>query len=212
MQGFEMLLYGTGDTLYDDEPKKWVVGSQGFTDSLNFIKTVYTRGPRPDAAAGARPDLEQHVGQRAAARGQARRSPSTAPGCRSNWLPSGAKPWPQWSRDDRQTAHADPERRGQRQGQPVRRLDLGDPDEVQERRRRLEPHQARLQTRRTRSSTPSSTRRSPVRKDVAADPAYVEGNPTNEVLHRPGLRHPLPARPTRSTRRSPTRSRPRRRR
>ncbi len=41
MQGFEMLLYGTGDTLYDASSKKWVVGSKGFTDALNFVKTVY---------------------------------------------------------------------------------------------------------------------------------------------------------------------------
>jgi len=41
MQGFEMLLYGTGDTLYDPDAKKWVVGSKGFTDALTFIKTLF---------------------------------------------------------------------------------------------------------------------------------------------------------------------------
>lgn len=42
MQGFEMLLYGTGDGtgLYDEDTKKWVLGSQGFIDSLAFLKTV----------------------------------------------------------------------------------------------------------------------------------------------------------------------------
>lgn len=39
MQTFEMLLYGTNDTLYEDG--KWVVNSEGFLDSLNFIDTVY---------------------------------------------------------------------------------------------------------------------------------------------------------------------------
>ncbi|WP_120522220.1 extracellular solute-binding protein [Arthrobacter celericrescens] len=41
MQGFYQLLYGTGSTLYDEQEKKWVVGSRGFTDSLQFLKTLY---------------------------------------------------------------------------------------------------------------------------------------------------------------------------
>lgn len=42
MQSFFELLYGTGDSpLYDEESKKWVVGSEGFKDSLGFLKTLY---------------------------------------------------------------------------------------------------------------------------------------------------------------------------
>lgn len=41
MQGFYELLYGTGSSLYDEESKKWVVGSAGFKDSLGFLKTLY---------------------------------------------------------------------------------------------------------------------------------------------------------------------------
>ncbi|WP_028267428.1 extracellular solute-binding protein [Arthrobacter sp. MA-N2] len=41
MQGFYELLYGTASSLYSDSEKKWVVGSQGFTDSLQFLKTLY---------------------------------------------------------------------------------------------------------------------------------------------------------------------------
>ncbi|WGM18788.1 extracellular solute-binding protein [Paenarthrobacter sp. OM7] len=41
MQGFYELLYGTDSTLYDENARKWVVGSQGFTDSLAFLKTLY---------------------------------------------------------------------------------------------------------------------------------------------------------------------------
>lgn len=40
MQGFEMLLYGTDDTLYDFDTKKWNLGTPGFEDSLAFIKTA----------------------------------------------------------------------------------------------------------------------------------------------------------------------------
>ena len=72
MQGFEMLLYGTEDTLYDTDSSKWVLGSQGFTDSLGFLDTVYGEGLAPsldialDAAVGNR------VQHRAAPPGQAR--------------------------------------------------------------------------------------------------------------------------------------------
>jgi multiple sugar transport system substrate-binding protein len=41
MQSFYELLYGTGSGLYDEESKKWVVGSVGFQDSLDFLKTLY---------------------------------------------------------------------------------------------------------------------------------------------------------------------------
>lgn len=41
MQSFYELLYGTDSGLYDEQEKKWVVGSQGFTDSLAFLKTLY---------------------------------------------------------------------------------------------------------------------------------------------------------------------------
>jgi len=47
MQGFYELLYGTklgADSLYDSASKKWVVGSQGFIDSLEFMKTLYGEG------------------------------------------------------------------------------------------------------------------------------------------------------------------------
>ena len=47
MQGFYELIYGTqlgADSLYDSASKKWVVGSQGFIDSLAFMKTLYGEG------------------------------------------------------------------------------------------------------------------------------------------------------------------------
>lgn len=41
MQSFYELLYGTDSELYNADAKKWVVGSEGFTDSLTFLKTLY---------------------------------------------------------------------------------------------------------------------------------------------------------------------------
>src|SRR4051812_192647 len=49
MQGFEMLLYGTGkDPLYEPSSKKWVVGSKGITDSLGFVQKVFKEKLGPD--------------------------------------------------------------------------------------------------------------------------------------------------------------------
>jgi multiple sugar transport system substrate-binding protein len=48
MQTFEMLLYGTDDTLYNFDSKKWIVKSQGFLDSLKFIHEIYSNGLGPE--------------------------------------------------------------------------------------------------------------------------------------------------------------------
>jgi len=63
IQGFEMLLYGTGDTLYDLSARKWVLGSKGFIESLQFVKTVFSEqlGPTPQQALD--PNWQYKVGQ-----------------------------------------------------------------------------------------------------------------------------------------------------
>ena len=47
MQGLEMLLYGTKNTLYDPSSKKWIVSSKGLTDSFNFLHTIFSEGLGP---------------------------------------------------------------------------------------------------------------------------------------------------------------------
>ncbi|ARZ67787.1 sugar ABC transporter substrate-binding protein [Streptomyces albireticuli] len=98
MQGFEMLLYGTGkDPLYDPAAKKWVAGGKGFRDALEFVRTVYAQklGPDPSDA------LDPHVDARVAT--------DWLPSGRlaialdgnwlgKNWVPSGDKPWPAWTK------------------------------------------------------------------------------------------------------------------
>jgi multiple sugar transport system substrate-binding protein len=44
MNTFEMLLYGTGETLVDESTGVWNVTGQGITDSLNFIQTCKDEG------------------------------------------------------------------------------------------------------------------------------------------------------------------------
>ncbi|KPI06819.1 extracellular solute-binding protein family 1 [Actinobacteria bacterium OK074] len=98
MQGFEMLLYGTpaGDkSLYDASQKKWVVGSQGFKDSLDFVHTVYSEklGPSVSDALGA--NFGTTVGTELFPEGKLAIDidGSWMP---NNWNSSAAKPWKEW--------------------------------------------------------------------------------------------------------------------
>ncbi|GAB3404531.1 extracellular solute-binding protein [Schumannella luteola] len=96
MQGFEMLLYGTKDTLYDTDSKKWVTGSKGFTDSLQFIKDVYQGdlGPTPDQA------LDKNIGTTISSEWlpQGKLAISLDGSWQSGtWLPDGNAPWPEWN-------------------------------------------------------------------------------------------------------------------
>jgi multiple sugar transport system substrate-binding protein len=96
MQGFEMLLYGTPDELYDGSSKKWVVGSKGFRDSLDFIKSVFGEklGPDPQDATDAQ--LSNVVSQQWLPQDKLGIALDGS-WLTNNWLPTGAKPWPQWS-------------------------------------------------------------------------------------------------------------------
>ncbi|WP_246018578.1 extracellular solute-binding protein [Arthrobacter crusticola] len=96
MQGFEMLLYGTEDTLYDTEEGKWVVGSQGFRDSLQFISDVYVGGLGPEVATA----LDSNYYQQLNGEGY----PTNKVGASidgswiaGTWLETGPAPWPEWS-------------------------------------------------------------------------------------------------------------------
>ena len=98
MQGFEMLLYGTpaaDNSLYDASQKKWVIGSKGFKDALQFVQTVYSThlGPPVQQALGA--NFGSMVGTELIPDGKLaiNLDGSWAP---NGWLRTGAKPWTQW--------------------------------------------------------------------------------------------------------------------
>jgi multiple sugar transport system substrate-binding protein len=97
MQGFEMLLYGTKDPLYDYSTNKWIAPSPGFEDALNFVKQVYNPsdllGPTNDIA------LSTQAGNSVAQ--QLLPQSKLAIDIDGSWLPGnwekgGAAPWPQW--------------------------------------------------------------------------------------------------------------------
>ncbi|MGX6600864.1 extracellular solute-binding protein [Micromonosporaceae bacterium Da 78-11] len=96
MQGFEMLLYGTGDELYDSAANKWVVASPGFTDSLTFLKTIFDEKLAPHPQDALDPNFGTQVTSDLLPNGKLAidLDGSWQSG---TWLPTGTKPWPQWS-------------------------------------------------------------------------------------------------------------------
>jgi multiple sugar transport system substrate-binding protein len=97
MQGFEMLLYGTKDPLYNYSTNKWVVSSKGFQDALDFVKQVYTPsdllGPTNDIALSTQ--ANNIVEQQLTPKGKVAINIDGSWISRS-WIPGGANPWPQW--------------------------------------------------------------------------------------------------------------------
>ncbi|WP_341279945.1 extracellular solute-binding protein [Paenibacillus sp. FSL H8-0537] len=92
MQTFEMLLYGTDDTLYEDG--KWVTQSPGILSSLNFIHSIYSEGMGPKmsqvltAQAGQVLETDLMPNQKVAI-------VLNGNWLTGNWSASGGKPWPE---------------------------------------------------------------------------------------------------------------------
>ncbi|MEU6554710.1 extracellular solute-binding protein [Streptomyces sp. NPDC046915] len=101
MQGFEMLLYGTGDgstdPLYDKVTKKWVSGSQGFKDALTFVETVYKEKLGPDVSDALDPNFNTAVRGELLPQGKLGidLDGSWLP---QDWLPGSGHAWPGWSK------------------------------------------------------------------------------------------------------------------
>ncbi|MCX4407922.1 extracellular solute-binding protein [Streptomyces sp. NPDC059837] len=101
MQGFEMLLYGTGggtsDPLYDTASKKWIAGSQAFKDALTFVHTVYKEKLGPDVSDALDPNFPTTV------RGELMPEGKLGINLDGSWLPQdwlkgAGHEWPEWSR------------------------------------------------------------------------------------------------------------------
>ncbi len=97
MQGFEMLAYGTGsDPLYDPASKTWHTAGRGFTDALDFLHTVYGEKLGPDISDALDPNIQTVVGTDWVPSGKLAIALDGS-WLGNNWLPTGGKPWPQWS-------------------------------------------------------------------------------------------------------------------
>lgn len=96
MQGLEMLLYGTKDTLYDSSSKKWIVSSKGLTDSFNFLHTIFAEGLGPSPQQELDTQWGTKVSTQLIPQGKIAidLDGSWQTG---NWKKTGEKPWPQYS-------------------------------------------------------------------------------------------------------------------
>ncbi|MEU6776213.1 extracellular solute-binding protein [Streptomyces sp. NPDC046759] len=101
MQGFEMLLYGTGDgtsdPLYDRTAKKWLTAGQGFKDALKFVETVYREKLGPDVSDALDPNFATSVNGELLPQGKLGidLDGSWLP---QEWLPGSGHAWPDWSK------------------------------------------------------------------------------------------------------------------
>lgn len=96
MQGFEMLLYGTQDTLYDSASKKWTAPSKGFTDSLQFLKDAYSGGLTLSPQTELDPNIPNVVAGQMLPQGKLAIDLDGS-WVTGTWGTSGAKPWPEWN-------------------------------------------------------------------------------------------------------------------
>ncbi|MFJ6156244.1 extracellular solute-binding protein [Pseudarthrobacter sp. NPDC092184] len=175
MQSFYELLYGTGSSLYDEEAGKWVVGSPGFQDSLAFLKTLYDEQLAVSPAEALDANVWKKVFGEWLPNGKmgATVEGSYAP---SFWQDGGSYEWPGYEQDIGVAPF--PTRDGQAPGAVSMSggwtLALG--------AQTKEPDLAfgflttALNEKNSLAFTVESSQIA-VRKDVAADPGYLDANP-----------------------------------
>ncbi len=179
MQGFEMLLYGTGDggsdPLYDKGSKKWITAGQGFKDSLAFVETVYKEKLGPEVSDALDPNFGTRV------RGELLPQGKLGIALDGSWLPQdwlegSGHEWPEWSKELGLAAM--PTQNGQAPGRvsmsggwtwsiPAK---AGNPDLAFE-------FIKTMQTKANAQKWYIANSGIAVRKDVANDPAYVDAQP-----------------------------------
>ncbi|PRX97077.1 extracellular solute-binding protein [Allonocardiopsis opalescens] len=180
MQGFQMLLAGTEDRLYDEASGLWVTRSQGFNDSLEFVQTVWDEELGPPIEDALNPNIGSVVGQEWLPEG--RLAIALDGSWKSQtWLETGGRPWPEWSEELGWTAM--PTQNGQEPG----RVSMSGGWALAISAHSPNPEMAfeaiSIATNRENSlNYVSMASEIPVRDDVREDPAYVEANPANEFF------------------------------
>ncbi|MFI1015470.1 extracellular solute-binding protein [Streptomyces sp. NPDC020965] len=181
MQGFEMLLYGTGaDPLYDAGAKKWVTGHPGFRDALEFVRTVYAEKLGPDVSDALDPNVGTRVATEWFPEGKLAISLDGS-WLGQNWINKGPKEWPEWSRDLAQTAM--PTQRGQAPGKVSMSGGWAWSIPAKAKNADLAFEFIKiLQTPKNASRWCVVAAQIAVRDDVAADPAYLRSMPGIEFF------------------------------
>lgn len=95
MQTFLVLLNGTDNDLYDEDSDKWVVKSDGFLNSLNFVHNVFANDLGPSLSWGITGQAGAKVATELMPKGEVgiALDGSWLPG---NWQEDGNAPWPEW--------------------------------------------------------------------------------------------------------------------
>jgi len=95
MQTYEMLLYGTGERLYDDKSGKWIVKSQGIIDALNFVATVNKEKLGPPLSKVLNGQAGNTSSREYLPKGKLAISLDGS-WITGNYLENGAAPWPEY--------------------------------------------------------------------------------------------------------------------
>ncbi|MFF2850255.1 extracellular solute-binding protein [Streptomyces sp. NPDC058001] len=181
MQGFEMLLYGTGDDpLYDPSAKKWVTGSQGFKDALGFVETVFGEKLGPDVSDSLDPNVGTTVANEWFPEEKLAISLDGS-WMGQFWTGKGTTAWPEWKTDLAQAPM--PTQNGQAPGKvsmsggwtwaiPQK---AGNPDLAFD-------FIKTMQTKENATRWDVVGAQIAVRKDVAADPSYLKSMPGIEFF------------------------------
>jgi multiple sugar transport system substrate-binding protein len=179
MQGFEMLLYGTGDgttdPLYDTASKKWIAGSQAFKDSLAFVETVFKEKLGPEVSDALDPNISTTV------RGELLPEGKLGINLDGSWLPQdwltgSGHEWPEWS--DKLGLAYMPTRNGQAPGKVS--MSGGWTWSIPAKSSNPDLAFKFIETMQTKANAQKwyiANSGIAVRKDVAADPAYVDAQP-----------------------------------
>ncbi|OON79602.1 ABC transporter substrate-binding protein [Streptomyces tsukubensis] len=176
MQGFEMLLYGTGeDPLYDPSSKKWVEGGKGFTDSLDFIGEVFKEKLGPDVSDALDPNVGTSVATEWLPEGKLAIALDGS-WMSQNWINNGPKEWPAWEKELGRTPM--PTQEGQAPGKVS--MSGGWAWSIPERAQNPDlawEFVKTLQTRKNAVRWAVVDAQIAVRDDVAADPKYLSSMP-----------------------------------
>jgi multiple sugar transport system substrate-binding protein len=178
MQGFEMLLYGaSADGLYDASSSKWITGSKAFTDSLDVLKDVYTKGLGPSQEITSDTNYQNIVGSQLIPQGKLAINLDGS-WLSNNWQKGGATPWADWNKV--MGVAAMPTQDGGDPGSISMSggwtLSVGSKSKAKDAAFKF----VSLATDREHSlDFDVKLSQIPVRKDVAADPAYTGANPTS---------------------------------
>lgn len=96
MQTYEMLLYGTGEKLQDEESGKWIISSQGILDSLYFLDAIYSNDYGPPLSKVLNGQASNISAREYLPQGKLAISLDGS-WIAGNYLETGASPWEEYS-------------------------------------------------------------------------------------------------------------------